>query len=206
MSKKLSKIEIYSLADFRKADRLDRIRMHMIEPHRFVLNNDDQLYYDQLQEAWRLVSNEMQEGVAINLIQETIDGAESWFRANRMLRDIEELFAPFLDRNREMQKRKVIERMYLYAEKAHQKAISKAEDGTEQIEAGWLELAQKFLKEAAQMEGLDGDNATTLNADDVFIPEIEVTSDPSAFLEAQNAEYTEDEEYSWEEAGDDEDE
>ncbi len=35
------------------------------------------------------------------------------------------------------------------------------------------------------MEGLSQDGAPPIDPDDIVIPEIEITSDPSAFIEAQ---------------------
>lgn len=185
MSKRPSKIEIYSLADFQKADRLDRIRMHMIEPERFVLNDQDEVYYLQLQEAWLLVSNEVREAVAIRLIQDKVDGCETYYKANRVLRDVEALFAPFLSKNRTIQRARIIEKMYLFAEKAESKAIWTDEEGLEYVDQEWLMLAQKFYREAAEMEGLNKIEESMLDADDIEIPEIEITSDPQAFLAMQ---------------------
>lgn len=201
MSKKQLTLEIYSLADFQNASRIDRIRMSMVEPDRFVLGNDDEDYYRQLMTAWHLVSNECRESVALRLIQNEVDGAESWYKANRILRDVEELFAPFMERNRELQRRKVIDRLYAYADIADKKAICKDENGLEQIDKDWIQLAQKFLKDAAEMEGLSMDGAPPLDPDDFIIPEVEITSDPSAFIEA---EYQEEDELPEEEDEEDE--
>lgn len=203
MSKKQLTLEIYSLADFQKASRIDRIRMSMVEPDRFVLDNDDYDYYRQLMAAWHLVSNECRESVALRLIQNEVDGAESWYKANRILRDVEELFAPFMERNRELQRRKVIDRLYAYAEIAHNKAVYKDEEDKEQVDKDWIQLAQRFLKDAAEMEGLSMEGAPPIDPDSIVIPEIEITSDPEAFIDA---EYADDGgEWSDEEADEDDD-
>ncbi|HRI58343.1 MAG TPA: hypothetical protein PK228_01425 [Saprospiraceae bacterium] len=198
------RIEIYSLADFKKADRLDRIRMHMVEPERFVLDDDAWQYAKDLESAWLLVSGETRESVSIRLIQNHVPGAESWYRANRMLRDIEQLYAPFLSRNRDMQRRRVVEKMYAMAEIAEKKAFGTDDEGKEWADKEWMVIAQKMYKDAAELEGLHTDNAPAIDPDDLVIPEIEITSDPQAFLEAQteDLEYEEDD-YPDEEAGED---
>lgn len=201
MSEKRYKLEIYSLEQFQKADRIDRIRMNMIEPDRFVLTDVDWQYAKDLEHAWLLVSSETREAVAINLIRNGVPGAESWYKANRILRDVESLYAPFLSRNREMQRARVIERMYHFAEIAEKRAVFMDEAGNECVDQEWLVIAQKFLKEAAEMEGLNAVNALPFNPDDLVIPEIEITSDPSAFLEEQAGEY---DDYEPEEGRDDE--
>lgn len=202
MSEKRYKLEIYSLDQFQKADRIDRIRMNIIEPDRFVLTDADWQYAKDLEHAWLLVSSETREAVAINLIRNSVPGAESWYKANRILRDVEALYAPFLSRNREMQRARVIERMYHFAELAQKRAVFTDDDGNECIDQEWLLIAQKFLKEAAEMEGLDATNALPFNPDDLVIPEFEITSDPEAFLEEQTGEY---DDYLPEEGEEDED-
>lgn len=163
--------------------------MHMIEPDRFVLNDQDWKYHIDLEQAWLLISGETRESVAIRLIQSSIPGAVSWFRANRMLRDVEVLYAPFLKKNREVQRARVIEKLYEYAAIAEKKAIYTDEEGLEYIDQEWFVIAQKCLKDAAEMEGLNEDASTLINPDDVLIPEFEVTSDPQAFLEEQLDDY-----------------
>lgn len=177
----------------------------MIEPDRFVLNDLDDTYYLQLQQAWRLVSDEVRESVAIRIIQEQVDGCESWFKANRVLRDVEALFAPFIERNKALQRGRVIEKLYWYARIAEERAVQTI-DGKDIVSQEWLVIAQKFLKEAAEMEGLDEIEKAGFTADDLEIPEIEITSDPTAFLEAQKGEYLDYEDDHPEEAEDDEEE
>lgn len=202
MSAKQSRLEIYSLEQFQKADRLDRIRMHMVEPERFVLHDDEWQYARDLEHAWLLVSGETRQGVAIRLIQNAGIGAESWYKANRILKDIEALYAPFLSKNREVQRMRVVEKLYYYADVAEKRAISTNEEGGEVVNQEWLIIAQKFLKEAAEMEGLNAENAPLFDPDELIIPEIEITSDPAAFL----AEQIEHEELGPEEGYADEDE
>lgn len=185
MSKKLSKIEIYSLSDFKKADRLDRIRMSMVEPERFTLADDDWQYARDLESVWLLVSNETRESVAVRLIQNHVPGADSWYRANRMLRDVETLYAPFIAKNRDLQRRRVVEKLYAMAEIAEKRAHGTDEEGNEFADKEWIVIAQKLYKDAAELEGLHTDNAPPIDPDDLIIPEIEITSDPVAFIEAQ---------------------
>lgn len=180
--------------------------MSMIEPERFALDGDDWQYSQDLEIAWLLVSNETRESVAIRLIQNHVPGAESWYRANRMLRDVETLYAPFLKKNREIQRSRIVEKLYAMAEIAEKKAHGIEDDGeTVWADKEWIVIAQKLYKDAAELDGLNVDNAPAIDPDDLVIPEIEITSDPQAFLEAQteDLDYEEDE-YPDEEAGDDE--
>lgn len=179
--------------------------MSMVEPERFPLDGDDWQYAQDLETAWLLVSNETRESVAVRLIQNKVPGAESWYRANRMLRDVETLYAPFIAKNRDLQRRRVVEKLYAMAEIAEKKAHGVEDDGeTVWADKEWFVIAQKLYKDAAELEGLHTDNAPPFDPDDLIIPEIEITSDPVAFIEAQTQDLDY-EEVPDEEDGEDED-
>lgn len=189
MSKKQSKIEIYSLEDFKKSDRISRIRMHMLEPERFVLNDQEDIYYGYLQKAYHLVFGELQESVAIRAIQEAIPGAESWYLANRILRDIYELFSPFLQKNKELRRAILVEKLYEMAKEAQKRAYGRQtnENGNEYewADPEWMAIAERLYTQAGKFEGLDQHEAPMLDPDEIQIPHIEITADPAAFLAAQ---------------------
>lgn len=203
MSKNQSTIKIYSQADFGKADRIDRIRMHMIEPERFVLNDQDETYYRQLQAAYHLVFDELRESVAMKAIMETVEGADTWHRANKLMRDIYTLFSPFVQKNKDLRRAILLEKLYLMADVAQKKAVFKytAQDKEgndiehEGADLEWMELAGKLYAQAAKIEGLDQPEMSVINPDDLTIPEIEITSDPQAFLNAQNPDIEDAEEW-----------
>lgn len=188
MSKK-KKIEVYSLADFNKATRLDRIRMHMIEPERFQLDYDDQDYYEGMQKAYHMVFDNMRESQAVKMIQNEITGFETWYKAKRLLSDVQLLFGEFVEKNRDLRRAILVEKLYRMAEKAEQRAIFTDidENGieTEYADKEWIELAAKLYTDAAKIEGLDQHQVPMVNPDEIVIPAIEITSDPQAFLEAQ---------------------
>lgn len=185
MSRKPSQIEIYSLEDFIKADRIGRIRMHMIEPERFALNDQDDEYYRQLQQAYQLVFDELRQSVAIKAIQEAIPGAESWHRANRILLDIYELFAPFLKKNKELRRAILVEKLYMLADAAKSKAVDPEGNA---LDIEWMAVAERLYSQAGKFEGLDEHDTALIDPDEIQIPSIEITSDPAAFLAAQNEE------------------
>lgn len=209
MSKKTSTIEIYSQADFHKADRLDRIRMHMIEPERFILGDDDDAYYRQLQQAYHLVFQELRESVAMKAIMENVPGADTWHRANRILRDIYTLFSPFVQKNKDLRRAILLEKLYMMADVAQNRAVFTCtdDDGKEKecADRDWMEMAERLLSQAARIEGLDQPEKSAFDPDELVIPEIEITSDPAAFIEAQRqVDDVEFDEYPEEEAGADE--
>lgn len=199
MSKRLSKIEIYSLEDFLKADRINRIRMYMIEPEKFCLDDADERYYRMLQQAYQLVFDELRQSVAIRVIQETIPEAESWYMANRLLRDIYELFAPFVNKNKELRRAILVEKLYSLARVAEKNALVTYTDEngveTEVANSEWMAIAERLYTQAGKFEGLDQHEAPMLDPDEIRIPEIEITADPQAFLAAQTEDSEEADDY-----------
>ncbi|RTL04776.1 hypothetical protein EKK58_09660 [Candidatus Dependentiae bacterium] len=167
--------------------------MHMIEPDRFVLNDSDEQYYLQLQKAYHLVFDELRESVAMKAIMEQVPGADTWHRANRILRDIYALFSPFVQKNKDLRRAILLEKLYMMADVAQKNAVYKYEaqdaEGNKIEKEGadleWMELAGKLYAQAAKIEGLDQPEVIMLNPDEITIPAIEVTSDPQAFLAAQ---------------------
>lgn len=184
----------------------------MIEPERFVLSEEDEVYYRQLQHAYHLVFDELRESVAMKAIMESVQGADTWHRANKVLRDIYELFSPFLKKNKELRRAIMLEKLYMMADVAQKKAVWEYVDAggspVQGADKEWMDMASRLLGQAAKIEGLDEQDKGLIDPDDLVIPEIEITNDPAAFLAAQTdiEDLEIDDDYPEEEAGDDEEE
>jgi hypothetical protein len=187
LSKQASRIEIYSIKQFTEANRLDRIRMHMIEPERFELNNPDWEYYQALQQAFALVYNELRESVAVQAIRSNIAGYDNFATAQNLLRDCLTLYGSFMVKNKDARRAMMLEKLYELAEIAQRKAV-------EFEDPEWMELAGNLYAKAAAIEGLDKHEQSMPDPDELQIPALEITSDPTAFLESQN-DTTDDDEY-----------
>ena len=167
--------------------------MHMIEPDKFLLNDQDENYYRQLQEAYHLVFDELRESVAIKAIMLNVPGADTWHRANKIIRDIYTLFSPFVQKNTVLRRAIMLEKIYMMADVAQKKAIYEYKEtdpeGKEVKVQGadieWMELAGKLYAQAAKIEGLDNPEISVIDPDSIEIPEIVITSDPQAFINAQ---------------------
>ena len=182
MSKK--QLQVYKAEDFREADRLGRMLMYMIEPERpeFQFSHADEVYYGQLLRAYQNCYRNLRRSVSIRWIQEHIPLCESPYKANRVFADMQQLFGHFTDKNRELQKQAVIERMYGHAEKIEE-AAEKLEDEEQWEAAAYLrERANSVLEKAAKMEGLDKIE-DGFDPSEFELPEIEVTSDPGVLTE-----------------------
>lgn len=183
--------------------------MHMVEPDRFILGDEDEAYYRQLQQAYHLVFDELRESVAMKAIMENVPGADTWHRANKVLRDIYEIFAPFVKKNKDLRRAILLEKLYLMADVAQKRAVftytDDAGDEQEGADLEWMAMAERLLGQAAKIEGLDQPEKSGFDPDELVIPEIEITSDPAAFLASQmESEDAEIDDYPDGEAGEDE--
>jgi hypothetical protein len=197
------KIEIYSIEDFKKAPLIDRIRMYMIEPERFDLNDRDFQYYRKLNQAFQIVFEEVAEGAAIKMIQMAVEGCENLVIAKKVLADCFELFGPMVKKNKDMRRAILVEKMYELAAKAEKNAhwSENDENGVPQMrfDKDWMEIAANLYEKAGKFEGLDKHDVPILNPDDLEIPELIITPDPQVFIEAQSEPFDE-----YEEEADDE--
>lgn len=172
-----NRLKIYSLKDFVAADRLSRIRMHIVEPERFILFESEQNYYEKLLKAYHGTFDTFQRTEAVKFIQNTIPDCETWYKANRVYQDSCELFGSFIERNKQLQRLKTVEKLFFYAEQLER-------DGK------WLE-ASMVLEKAAKIEGLDKAEEQNFNPDDFIFPKMEVSSDPRLLREPQDIDFEE---------------
>ena len=187
-----TQLQVYKAEDFKEADRLGRMLMYMIEPERaeFQLNHEDEVYYGQLLRAYQNCYGHLRRSVSIRWIQEHIPRCESPYKANRVFADMQQLFGHFIDKNKELQKQALIERLYLHAEKI-EAAAEKLEAEEKWEPAAYLrERAASVLEKAAKMEGLD-QIEDGFDPSEFELPEIEVTSDPAVLVEDVDCEVVE---------------
>ena len=176
-------LQTYKVEDFREADRLGRIQMWLMQFDLFdgMMSDADQNYYNDLHQAYQLCYMETRKSIAIRLIQSNIRGCESFYRANRLYGDMQDLFGRFLKKNKEFQLSVVIEKIYHHVKKMEDLAAL-LEQEEKLVESGMMrDMASKRLMEAAKLEGLDKVE-TGFDPSEFEFPEIEVTSDPDALV------------------------
>lgn len=183
MSRKLSKLTIYTPIDFKNGSKLDRIMMAEMQPEKFMLSDYEQRYLEDLREAYGLVSDELSEGVAVVKIRNLMIGYESYAAAAKLLSDMQEYWRRFISKNKEYKQGMVAAKIYALAKKA--------EDIAETVEE--LDLVTKMLERAAKLEGLDKIADLGINPDDIQIGDVIITSDIRALRAEEEAENDNDE-------------
>lgn len=193
-----SSLLAYSHKDFKDADRLNRLRMYMIEPGKFDLNSEDWEYYIFLEGCFHLVINELSRTVAVQKIKTAYPDI-THSHAIIAYENVSELFGTVVDTNRRIQKGKITERLAILADKAYQNAIFfvkvENEDGSvdekEVCDKEWFEISRKLMADIATIERYDKE-VPILDPTMFQIPPLIITSDPEAFLRSRREENEED--------------
>lgn len=170
MSKKLSKLTIYTQTDFREASKLDRILMSEMQPEKFCLDDYEDRYLNDLRNAYALVGEELSEGVALRRIRTEVVGYESYAAASKLLQDMQVYWRSFITKNKDYKQAIVVTKMYALAEKAEELAET----------VGDFDIISKMLERAAKIEGLDKVETLAMNPADIQIGDVIITSDVSA--------------------------
>lgn len=185
----------YTNKDFNQADRLNKIRMYMIEPGKWELDGEDWDYFMLLEGCFHLCQSELSKQVAINKIKVAYPTL-THHSAVMAFHNCNELFGDLVENNRKIQKGKLIERLAILADKAFEKAVfiheEKDENGevvnkVEHCNEDWFEIYRKLSADIAKLENYD-QPAPPFDPAKIQIPKLIITSDPEAFRRSQKAE------------------
>ena len=111
MSKRLLKKKVFRLEDWKKASRIERMYIYMMEPDRFALNDPDRKYLNTLKRAFHIMSDYSSNLVASNLIFECFGEVETKNRVYKIMNDARDLFGAMIQRNKEFDRMVMKERL-----------------------------------------------------------------------------------------------
>ena len=107
---------IYNERDWQAADPLDRLYMHLMEPHRWALNNIEEDRLDRLRKVWAIMCEKATTRERIKLISEIVEVTER--TVYRDMEDAKGLFGDILKIDIELELRLAYERYMELFEKA----------------------------------------------------------------------------------------
>jgi len=179
MSNALLKQRAYSDADWKKASRIERFFIYMQEPDRFALTETEYRYFENVQQAFHIVSKKLSLAASINMILEskTIRGIDTWYAASKLVNDVQELYGNIIKRNKDFQRAMIIEKLTKLYKKANKE--------------GNITEARRCLMGIAKIDRLDEPDEHVFDPSTFLIPAPIFTSDPKALEEVQDAEYEE---------------
>lgn len=107
---------IYTEEDWEVADPLDRLYMHLLEPHRWPLNQVEEERLDRLRKVWAIMCDKATTKARIRLISEITEVTER--TVYRDMQDAAMLFGDILKYDIDLELRLAYERYMLLFEKA----------------------------------------------------------------------------------------
>lgn len=161
-----NKQRIYTERQWKEADPVDRMYMHLLEPTRWILSPHEEDRLDRLRKVWAIMCDKATAKERIRLISEIVDVTER--TVYRDMQDAANLFGDILKYDIELELRLSYERYMLLFEKAF---IGQDYDTARRIQDSALEVLAKL-------------EARTPKKSKKY-PEIVFTSDPAA-LRARN--------------------
>ena len=187
---------LYNRDEFKKGDRLERIRMSLIAGPKgdYPLTEAEEEYLSYLETAWSFLQNERSQAEAVKLLRNQIRGIRQ-FAAVQVMRDAITLFGDFAEVHRPTQRGMIRENLLkcIYeCEASRDRIIAAANDeqsADEYALQGWMKLRAGYWKQL-----MDLDQITSIEdaiKEDTSIPEINFTTDPAALMEVEDTTYTE---------------
>jgi hypothetical protein len=110
MSNKPSNVRRFTVDDFKSADRIERIFIWMMEPEKFILNPRDEIYMDELKQAYIIMTEEMEEVRRMKKLKQLWPEHRP-VQLMKLMDDSESLFGRFRKMNKDFQDKLVRERL-----------------------------------------------------------------------------------------------
>ena len=112
-----TKEKIYTDRDWEQADLLDKLYMHLLEPHRWVLSFEQDEKLEQLRKVWAIMTNKPTQRERIRLIIDAVPVASEKTVA-RLMKEAAHLFGDILKADTELELRLMYDRYLMLAQKA----------------------------------------------------------------------------------------
>lgn len=185
---KLPSLKILNDADWKQANRLERLGMVLREPDLETrLTNQEWEHWQRLQEVFALCFKQFDQAKAIRVIRSHIEGAERYEVAKRLYDDMCEVYGPVQKRNKDLARSILVQRLWSL--------------GVRLEKAGKFEAAAEAYEKAGKFEGLDKHDAAEFDPEDIILPTPVITNDPR-YANAEDVEYEDtDDEDEQQEAG-----
>lgn len=183
--------QLYNQKEFKAADRLERIRIHLIAGARgnYALTEAEEEYLGYMEQAWSILQTERSQVEAVKLLRWKVDGMRQ-FPATQIMRDAITLFGDFVEIHRPTQRGMIRENLLKCIEEcetAYAKCLKK--EPSQLDLQGWMKQKAgywKLLMELDQITSIEDAIAA-----DTTIPEISFTTDPAALMVTEDTTYTE---------------
>lgn len=174
------KRRVYTDQDFKAADRLGKIYIHLMDPDRFILSGRDDEWLSMMRRAFHIMSEESSH-FAIERFLKDIYHEKHPRTILKLIQDTQKFFGSIISRNKSFDK--LIQRERILA---HIKVAKEAFD---------MRAVAALEKLLMQIDGTDKEAKDTFKWEDLQLPDMIFTDDPKALHEGiDDAELVDDDE------------
>lgn len=175
----MGELRLFDQNQYSKSSRVERIYMHILQPGKYALTPNEEIYHRRLIRAFTILSEHTM--VYMNAVK-FIKDLEKVSKAQAMtiVTDAEDLYGRIRKINKETQ------RVLLYDKATYQ--MERA------LKLNKPDLAEKFMKVMIKVSKMDQEDINDFDIADLVLLQPIYTNDPSALLDAEDAEVEWDEE------------
>lgn len=169
-------VRIYTASEFKAANRVDRLYMHLQQPADLKLSNTDEIYLEDLTEIFHICSHYLSDRKAMAVLKNSIFKKRNFSRATlyRMMIDAKNLFGNVIERNKDFD-RAVLREKFI---EIHRLMIAQGKN-TGNVKA--YEQARLALFNLMKLDGTDmQEKENGLRAEDLKLPQLIITNNPEA--------------------------
>lgn len=171
MRSKKSKIALFTNEQFKKASRIERMHMHLLDPDRFYLPDEDFHYLEKLKLAFAVISNTLSRTEALKKIEAVLNIDIRKQDAYKYYNDSRELFGNIIKSNKDFDRLVLREKLVILANTAE--AMMNIEE------------ARKCYEAIMKLDALDKHGESDFNPEDFQFPTIIFSDDPSLLEDAE---------------------
>ncbi|MGH1365800.1 MAG: hypothetical protein ACRBF0_19735 [Calditrichia bacterium] len=160
---------LFELTEFKKATKVERMYMHLLDPFRYQLRDSEDEYLKVLTEAYSIICEGRPTRESRRIVRERLEGRTS-YRTTAIIKDCQDLYGRFEEVNQRVQAGIYRDKLQLLAKKAEQ--IAEIADN----EADAISALKEARRCYESLISLDQADKIELNKDiDTTLPEIEFT-------------------------------
>lgn len=134
---KLAKKRVFSDEEFRDADQMNKILIHLINPHKFILTDTDECKLEQLQKCYGILCTNLNESATMAKLKKEFPQYKP-SRIREIIKETETFYGNQTEQNKALERKKFEEMLKRLIEKS--------------VEAGEYNAASRFTKQLAELK------------------------------------------------------
>lgn len=179
MSSKLLIRKIYDHNDFKNADRIGKLRLHLLDSKRFKIKTQDSEYLNSLKKVFHIMSEELSDAIVINRIQSEVRENTNTAYASTLINDTKRLFGDIIETNKKFDRMRLREQFIVMYQKLKD-------------DKQWNE-ARLTLRNIMELDGLHLHDIDSIDPADFEIGDVIFVTDPKVLQQNEETSISESE-------------